>query len=189
MQKSHEIEFKTLLTQDEYDMLVEKFKNKKIDLQTNHYFDTPRFSLKAHDASLRIRERDGLELTLKKKRGYAFQEYTLTIDLETFKFIKETGTLPDNEIKTEVSALIGTQKLVNFMSLSTERIYFPYQNGALFIDKSHYCGMTDYELEYEAKSYHSGKKEFIDLINEFGIQYKKSEKKIKRAYNAFKRMH
>ena len=39
-----EVEFKTLLTKDEYNKLIEKFKNCKSDVQTNHYFDTNRFS-------------------------------------------------------------------------------------------------------------------------------------------------
>ena len=68
-------------------------------------------------------------------------------------------------------------------------MYFPYNNGVLFIDKSTYLGITDYELEYEAKSYHGGKKEFVEIISELGIQYRKADKKIKRAYNAYKVIH
>jgi len=87
-----------------------------------------------------------------------------------------------------VDNLIGNQKINNFLSLSTLRMFFSYNNGVLFIDKSQYLGITDYELEYEAKSYHAGKKEFVQIINELGIQYRKSEKKVKRAYNAYKRI-
>ena len=68
-------------------------------------------------------------------------------------------------------------------------MFFPYKKGILFIDKSTYLGITDYELEYEAKNYHDGKKEFVQLIGELQIQYKKSEKKVKRAFNAYKRSH
>ena len=189
IQKHLEVEFKTLLSLEEYTKLVKLFKGNRTDLQTNHYFDTSRFSLKAHDASLRVRERDLLELTLKRKKGYSIQEFTLPISHEVFEEIRRTGIIPEGEIRNELSSLIGEQKLINFMSLSTLRMFFPYSNGVLFIDKSSYCGTTDYELEYEAKSYDAGKKEFIEIINTLGIQYKKSEKKIRRAYNAFKRMH
>ena len=68
MQKSTEVEFKSLLTREEYERLMDQFKGNRTDLQTNHYFDTSRFSLKALDASLRVRERDSFELTLKKKK-------------------------------------------------------------------------------------------------------------------------
>lgn len=189
MQSTTEVEFKSLLSIEEYERLIEKFKGNRTDFQTNHYFDTPRFSLKALDASLRVRERDELELTLKRKKGYTIQEFTITIDRETFEQIKITGSVPEGELKNELSALIGNQRLVNFLSLSTLRMFLPYKSGALFIDKSEFLGVTDYELEYEAKSYSVGKKEFIQLINELNIQYKKADKKIKRAYNAYKKLH
>lgn len=189
MQKSIEVEFKTLLSKEEYDRLMDKFKGNRMDLQTNHYFDTSRFSLKAIDASLRVRERDSLELTLKRKKGYIIQEFNLPITKEVFEEIKESGVLPEGELKNELTALIGDQKINNFLSLSTLRMFFAFNNGVLFIDKSQYLGITDYELEYEAKSYYSGKKEFVQIIGELELRYRKSEKKVKRAYNAYKRIN
>ena len=188
MQTNTEAEFKTLLTKEEYRKLHDKFKKNSIDVQTNHYFDTARFSLKATDTSLRVRERDNLELTLKKKKGYAIQHYSLEISREQFEEIKETGVLPECEIANEIKSIIGEQKINNFMSFSTERMVFPYKNGYLFIDKNHYLGFVDFELQYVAKNYHNGKKEFIEIIYDLGIQYKKAEKKIKRAYNALRRV-
>ena len=49
-------------------------------------------------------------------------------------------------------------------------------------------GITDYEIEYTGKNYHQAKADFIKIISEFGIQYKKSDKKIKRAFNALKNL-
>lgn len=69
MHTNTEVEFKTLLSKEEYERLMELFKGNRTDFQTNHYFDTPRFSLKALDASLRVREREDLELTLKRKKA------------------------------------------------------------------------------------------------------------------------
>jgi uncharacterized protein YjbK len=88
----------------------------------------------------------------------------------------------------ELQKLIKDQKLVNFLSLSTYRTYLPYSNGILNIDKSEYLDTIDYEIEYSAKSYHQGKADFIKIISDFGIQYKKSDKKIKRAFNALKNL-
>lgn len=184
--QSTEAEFKTLLTKEEYDRLFEKFKDNRIDYQTNHYLDTSRFSLKATDASLRVREREDFELTLKRKKGYNIQQFALPITKEDFEVIKETGKLPEGQLNNEVLNIIGNQKLINFMSLSTKRLFFIYGNGILFIDESNYLGITDYELEYEAKNYHDGKKEFIQLLGDLDVKYKRSEKKIKRAYNALK---
>ncbi|MBO4622625.1 MAG: CYTH domain-containing protein [Bacilli bacterium] len=189
MKKQPEIEFKSLLTKEEYLRLMDKFKGNRTNIQTNHYFDTPRFTLKAYEASLRVREREDFEMTLKKKKGYALIEATIPITKEEFEEIKATGVIKNSEIMSELAPLIGNQKVENFLSLQTLRMYLPYGNGVLFIDKSKYLGFVDYELEYEAKSYHQGKQEFIDLINDLQIQYKKSDKKIARAFNAYKRVH
>lgn len=189
MQKGTGVEFKSLLTQEEYERLTQRFEGSQTDIQTNHYFDTPRFSLKALDTSLRVKERDSFELLMKRKKGYTINEYSLMITKDQLEEIRNTGVVEFPEFQAELLSLIGDQKLVNFLSLSTHRTILPYKNGILFIDKSEYLGVVDYELEYEATSYHQGKKEFIEIINELEIHYKKSDKKLKRAYNAFKRLH
>lgn len=197
MQKSTEVGFKSLITKVEYDRLINKFSGAKTDLQTNHYFDTTRFSLKASKTSLRVRERDTLELTFKHKKGYKTNVITVNISQDEFDEILETGKIKYSEIKSQLSYLISDQKLSRYLSLKTERLYLPYKNGILFIDKSDYkfyidnevhSGNCDYEIEYIVQSYYQGKKEFIDIINELEIEYKKSDKKIKRAYSILKRL-
>lgn len=189
MQKTQntDVEFKSLLTKEEYDFLMKEFKG-KTDFQTNHYFDTERFSLKALDASLRVRERNDFSLTYKRKKGYSTDVRTVEITKEQFEEIKKTGTVEIPEIADELSSVIKDQKIFNFLSLSTLRMYLPFEEGVLNIDKSEYCGITDYEVEYSSKSYHQGKDTFIKFINDYGIKYKKSDKKIKRAFNAYKDM-
>ena len=189
MQKGSDVEFKSLLTEKEYNKLLEHFEaNSKSDYQTNHYFDTKRFSLKALNASLRVRQREDFELTYKRKKGYNTDLKTVKITKEDFKELRDTGVVTHEEVALDVNNLIKEQKLVNFLSLSTLRHYVPYGSGILNIDKSEYVGITDYEIEFTGKSYHQGKADFIKIISDFGIQYKKSEKKIKRAFNALKNL-
>lgn len=188
MNNKTDAEFKSLITKEEYERLIEKFAGSKSDYQTNHYFDTTRFSLKALDASIRVREREDFSLTYKRKKGYNIDVRTIIIDKEKFNEIKETGVIDIPEISEELQKLIKEQKLVNFLSLSTFRTYLPYGNGILNIDKSEYLDKVDYEIEYTAKSYHQGKEEFIKLISELKISYKKSDKKIKRAYTRLKEL-
>ena len=97
MQKGTDVEFKSLLTEKEYNKLLEYFTNAKSDFQTNHYFDTKRFSLKALNASLRVRERENFELTLKRKKGYNTDLKSITISL--YVKIYET-TLKQSKITT-----------------------------------------------------------------------------------------
>ena len=187
MEQKYKFQFKTLLTLDEYIKLLKRFNGYTTDVQTNHYFDTARFSLKALEASLRIRERESLEITFKRKKGYLQQNDTLPVDQDFFDELKETGVLPDIEIKNQLMSLIGDQKLINYISLSTTRIYLSYKSGLVLIDKSEYLNTIDYELSFLATNYNEGKKEFIQLISELGISYTKSEKKIVRALKAYKK--
>ena len=93
----------------------------------------------------------------------------------------------ETKIQKDLEDVIKGQLLVNYMSLSTYRIGFPYKKGQLAIDKCKYVDTVDYELEYEATSYEAGKREFVEIVREFGITYKKSQPKIKRAYDALRK--
>lgn len=186
MSKENAIIFKTLLSKTEYTKLKNKYEDKPSNLQINYYFDTPRFTLKASDIGLRVRKRDSYELTLKRKKGYNITEINEVIDENTFNQFLSTGVIPSPEIQNELAEIIKEQKINCYMSLSTFRITFPYMNGKLSIDLCEYVNKTDYELEYEVINYDEGKKNFIDFVKQNGITYKKSQAKIKRAYEALK---
>ena len=164
MQQAYPVEFKTLLTKAEYVRIYAKFKDNQRDIQTNHYLDTDRFSLKATDTSLRVRERENLELTFKRKKGYNIQELHQEITPEEFKILCESGVLPKGDLANEVQNIIGNQKLENFMSLSTDRICLQYGNGIMYVDKDTYLGFVDFELEYEAKNKFDGKKNIFNYF-------------------------
>lgn len=181
------VTFKTLLSKSEYARLAKLYEDKPSNLQTNYYFDTSRFTLKASEILLRVRKRDEYELTLRRKKGYKKVELTNIISEEEFQNFVSTGIIPSLEIDAEITELIKGQSLNNYMSLSTFRIFFPYEKGTVAIDKCEYLGVTDYELEYSAPSYDLGKKNFVDLVKSLGIIYKKGDSKIKRAYSALKK--
>lgn len=186
MAKENAIVFKTLLSKTEYNRLKKEFEDKPSNLQINYYFDTPRFTLKASDIGLRVRKRENYELTLKRKKGYTVTEINEEISLDAFNKFVSDGIIPSASISNELSEIIKEQKIVCYMSLSTFRITFPYRNGKIAIDLCEYIGTTDYELEYEANNYEDGRKDFVEFAKEHGITYKKSQAKIKRAYDALK---
>lgn len=187
MVKELEVEFKTLLSKGEYTRLSKLFVDKPSNLQINYYFDTPRFTLKASDIGLRVRKREKYELTLKRKKGYVLQEINEELTEEVFQQFLTSGVIPSEAINNELAEIIKGQHVVNYMTLATFRITFPYKRGKLSIDKCDYVDTTDYELEYEAATYEEGKKDFIEIVKEFGLSYKKSQPKIKRAYDALRR--
>ena len=181
------VTFKTLLTKGEYTRLAKLYSDKPSNLQINYYFDTPRFTLKASDIGLRIRKRDKYELTLKRKKGYVLQEINEELTEEQFNEFLQTGVIPSEAINNELNEIIKGQSIINYMSLSTFRIFYPYKNGMVCIDKCEYVDTIDYELEYSTSNYDEGKRIFIEFVKENGIVYKKSQAKIKRAYDALKR--
>lgn len=187
MPKDVTIEFKTLLTKAEYDRIYSKYKECPGNLQTNYYFDTKRFTLKASDAALRVKKRDNLVLTFERKKGYNFQRIDEDITEEQFKDLIEKGIIPSEKIAAEVNDIIKGQNIINFMNLSTYRISFPYKKGRLSLDRCEYVDSVDYELEYEATTREKGKLEFVEIIKEFNIAYKKSQVKLKRAYDALRK--
>ena len=107
--------------------------------------------------------------------------------MKVFQQFLKDGIIPVEEIRNELEDVLKGQKVINYMSLSTFRIGFPYKKGNIAIDKCKYVDTVDYELEYEATSYEGGKREFVEIVREFGIVYKKSKPKIKRAYDALKK--
>lgn len=187
MAKDIVVEFKTLLTKEEYNSILEKYKNYSGNLQVNYYFDTKRFTLKASDAMLRVKERDGLTLTLERKKGYTLQRIDEPITKEQFNTLIDTGKIPVEKIANDLMDIIKDQNVINFMSFSTYRVSFPYKKGKISLDKCEYVGVVDYELEYEATNREVGKLEFINLIKDFNINYKKSQVKLKRAYDALRK--
>ena len=186
-QKEPIFEFKTLLTKEEYVKIMTKNEAIRRDLQTNYYFDTTRFSLKASDAILRVK-RTPVKLTiiLERKKGYVFQRIEEEISEEEFQAMKDEQTIFNINVKNELVDLIKDQKIVNFMDFSTYRIYVPYKNTKFAVDKCEYCGTIDYELEFQTKNRDTGKQLFVQIIKDYEIEYKKSTVKLKRAYIALK---
>ena len=76
-----EIEFKTLLTKDEYNRLAMLFSHVTPVTQTNYYIDTPQSDMRNKKLSLRIRTLPTHgELTLKIPEKVGNMEYNVTMD-------------------------------------------------------------------------------------------------------------
>ena len=76
-----EIEYKTLLTKDEYNRLAMLFSHVTPVTQTNYYIDTIQGDMKSKKLSLRIRTLPTHgELTLKIPEKVGNMEYNVTMD-------------------------------------------------------------------------------------------------------------
>lgn len=172
---STEIEFKTFLTKEKYEELLNKLSQEgNILKQTNYYFDDIKHTLELNKKVLRIRQKgEQYKLTKKSKGdvGNIENHIHITKD-EALKMILngfDASVIDENIFVSKIC------------ELTTYRTKIKYKTGFLFLDKSIYNNKTDYELEYEAIDPKVGKIEFDEILKELNINYDPSYSKFKRA--------
>ncbi|WP_102271805.1 CYTH domain-containing protein [Cytobacillus massiliigabonensis] len=182
-----EIEFKNLLTRQEFEKLVSHFRLNETDFftQENHYFDTPDFALKERASALRIRKKEGnYELTLKQPYQDALLETNEILEPITAELMVKTGKIENETIKRLIEEMnIDSDRIQYFGSLTTKRAEVEYEGGLVVIDNSFYLNKEDFELEYEVSNRIDGQKKFSALLEQLKIPMRKTENKIKRFYN------
>ena len=185
MNQHIEIEFKNILTKQQYENLLEAFsvQASQIHRQTNHYFDTAEQHLKKLSSALRIREiGDTIECTLKEKKGP--NEHLETTDFITFADAQkmlagEEITAPSVRAQLQLFD-VPLKDLQPFGTLTTDRVEIPYKGGLLVFDHSFYLQCDDYEVEYETNDEKIGKKVFSEFLHNYNIEPHAAQKKIVR---------
>lgn len=185
-----EIEFKNMLTKDEFNRLLTSFKLTEFNFheQTNHYFDTADFALKNVGSGLRIREvQNRFECTLKEPAvGIGLTETTDLLSKDVVQSILTgSSVLHAVEVEKRLHALkIDPQDLQILGTLFTKRAEIEYEGGLLVFDHSHYADTNDYELEYEVTDEATGKVIFEKLLKHHLIPIRPADKKIARFMSA-----
>jgi uncharacterized protein YjbK len=186
MSQSIEIEFKNMLTKEEYERFLFEFNIDKREIfsQENHYFDTPDFTLKELGSALRIRKKQrSYEMTLKQPAAVGILETNQTLSYEEAAHAIHSGKLPGGIIQNLLKKEnVDVLTIEYFGSLSTNRVEMAHKNGLLVLDHSFYLNMEDFELEYEVENYQEGKRVFLELLNQFQIPERKTDNKIRRFY-------
>lgn len=183
MKQNLEIEYKILISQDQYLQLSSKYAGKK-GLQTNFYYDTHDFSLRKQHISCRIRTFDEhSELTIKTPGPVGKNEFTFEhIDPQT------VFTRPD--ILAFLHELGAHAPLIHQGTLQTMRTTVPLKHGLLCLDMNTYNGITDYEFEYEVdEDVKKGFEEFNTLCVEMDLIYTANcDSKIKRCLSSLPKL-
>ena len=176
-----EIEFKTLLTKEEYDSLRDFFKEQPPIRQTNHYIDTPDQAIRNHQMALRIRTlADRAELTLKVPQEAGNFEYNQALTFDQVEDFLSKKKLPQGEIASFLTDLgIPLAALDVWGSLETERREKRIPKGLLAFDRSRYNSIEDYELEMEVDAA-SDEAYFHEFLKEKQIEYKPAKSKVAR---------
>ena len=185
MSQQMEIEFKNLLTKDEYTRLLAFFniRSEQIIRQENHYFDTPNYDLKNAASGLRIRVLPNyIECTLKERSSEnAHLETTdiLTADVAAKMISGITFEAPSVEQQL-LKMNVNKDELQLFGSLTTNRVELEYKGGLLVFDHSFYLQCEDYEVEYETNDEHTGFSIFEQFLTQHNIEKRYAKKKIAR---------
>ncbi|HEY8364050.1 MAG TPA: CYTH domain-containing protein [Haloplasmataceae bacterium] len=185
MSEFKEIEFKNVLTEEEYEKLVKYFKLTDQDCfeQLNIYFDTKDLELHKKKIALRTRiKNDAIELTLKQKTSTCMLETTDLITFSDLDILLLNHTLPKGEVLSKLETLNIYESLYEIARLKTIRYEFEYLDNLIALDKSLYYGFVDYEIELETKDYDYGKSVFLKLLSIFNITRNKPKNKIERAF-------
>ncbi|WP_236939156.1 CYTH domain-containing protein [Evansella clarkii] len=190
MKKLHqeiEIEFKNLLTEQEYNLLLEQLniRSETANKQVNYYFDTADMLLKEHKSALRIRKKGGeYVLTLKEPHPDGLLEtHQKCTETEAINAM-ETGDIPQGQVTEQIRRLTSVSEAqFNYLGeLSTKRLEIHEPDGLIVLDKSEYLGKVDYELEFETSARTAGEAAFKRLLNDYGIPQRKTKNKIERFY-------
>lgn len=188
MSQNLEIEFKNMLTKQEYEKLLHEFRidKRQIFKQENHYFDTPEFALKSIGSALRIRKKKAqFEMTLKQPAAVGLLETNQSLSEEEASEAIHFGNLPSGKIKTLLENNgIPFSTIQYFGTLITNRVELEYELGLLVLDHSIYLNKEDYELELEVEDVQKGKEAFLKLLQYYGIPERKTENKIRRFFGS-----
>ncbi|MBF2348304.1 CYTH domain-containing protein [Listeria marthii] len=187
MVKELEIEFRNLLTKEEYDTLTENFRVKEEDFfeQTNYYLDTADFGLKERHSALRIRQLESqYQLTLKTPESRGLMETTQILGADQATAIIAGANIPVGPVRDTLKEIgINHEDLQVFGSLKTIRAEKDYKKGLLVFDKNFYGTISDFDLEYEVADYDKGKEIFDKLLKEYQIPNQPAENKVARFYH------
>lgn len=190
MTQQLEIEFKNMLTKEEFTRLCTSFKlkNHNFHTQKNHYFDTQDFALKNLQSGLRIREvQNRFECTLKEPAaGIGLTETTdLLSKSDVQSILAGHSVLHADEVDKRLQTLkINPRDLQILGTLQTKRAEIEYEGGLLVFDHSHYADTDDYELEYEVLNEEIGKNIFESFLKQYSIPRRPADKKIARFMSA-----
>lgn len=178
MKQHLEIEYKTQLTQEEFNHILNSFPFNDPKYQENTYYDTPEGSLFKQHSMCRIRTIGSTyEFTLKVPQEEGVLEYEVTLNEKSLMDERIIDFLNRKSIDVDAMEVIAFSNTVRY---EYSDIY-----GVWCLDYTRFLNGSDFELEYEL---HEGNEKayqhYLDTLKSLGIQFKASKPKYLRALNS-----
>lgn len=168
-----EIEYKTMLTQEQFNNLKDHFKDAILIKQNNRYF---KYSDSNVHIACRIREK-GNQATLTFKQDHLegrLESNFKNIDLESDFFKHEDVLIFLNKNHLD-------KAFIYIGDLLTYRYQILEEHQEICIDENHYEGVIDYELEVESiDDPQSALNRFYEICDQFKINKESSISKFER---------
>jgi len=155
--------------------------------QTNTYFDTPNFALKAQNMGLRIRQfADYAEQTLKVPTGHIHHLREITDRLTSSQaqaLLAARSLYPDGDVGRALATnQIKLTDLAPFASATTTRQIATIAVGDLVLDQTVYQDQfVDYDVELEYHNEAQAEQFFKALSTQFGLSLAPIPNKVVRA--------
>lgn len=177
MKTNIEKEYKLLVTKEQFEQLVSLYEPIFFHKQVNTYYDTTDHRIADLHGAMRIREIDGhFIFTLKLWKNQQLYEYECEVknnSIEALQNEQIVMLLKEHGIYGEMTVLT---------SLTTYRGEVISNDAILCFDHSLYNGIEDFEIEYEYRREHDGRRAFQTILVPLHIQYEKNcISKIQRA--------
>lgn len=166
MKENIEIEYKILLSKEQFEKLASDYPQLVFITQVNTYYDTASHELRSKHCAMRIREKQGAFLfTLKSPSEQGLLEHEIAVQ----KNNPEVFNTP--EIKALLNDLGVNDEVIAIAQCSTNRAVLLTDHAEICFDVNQYNGITDYEIEYEYINDHDGKPLFNELLSRIGMTY------------------
>ena len=174
-----EYEARAMISEEQYLQIINYFvndKSKRSFTNTNTYFDYEDLSLTKNHIVLRSREIDdsNFEITLKIKGDGGDIEINNSLTSKELNDLKENCLIKSKVILQELNKLnIDINRLIKVTELKTERIEIQKEDYLIVVDKNHYNGKIDYNVEIESNSKDAAIERLNETFSPFGVTYKK----------------
>lgn len=183
MQQEIEIEFKHMLTKDQFDAIYNNFPfTKNPIVQTNHYFETNNQDLIQKKCALRIREINGTYTsTFKEPHPDGILETHDSLSTHMFDtWINDQVTHTPNVASRLAAHAVPLQDIHSIGALTTARYTYQTEHLEYVLDRSSYNGIVDYELEIESVTFDQGNEAYQHIVQQFNLQKEQPITKIER---------
>ena len=148
--RSLEQEVKILLTEDEFERVLNRFSWEETTQQINYYYMDPEGKLSAERVNVRVRQKNGgytlqVKNLVKNVAGGPSVHNEVEKKIDSLPQVIDARTVKDmTGIDTSSAIMVGELTTVRRVCRLGDK-----KNIEVCLDKSDYLGITDYELELE----------------------------------------